>query len=108
MAWRKLEESKYETSFNALSKGLKDEVAEIEIMAVGVMDKNQTGWIPFYGISYDPQEKIISITTEYIDHHIKRAQEVRIHENDEGIDSIEITGGDGYSHLLKFKKALRK
>lgn len=104
MSWKKLEESEYETYFDTLSKGLKDKTAEIEIMAAGVMDKQQTAWIPFYGISYNPPKKVISIISEYIDHHIKRPQKVRVHEGDKGVDSIEITGGDGYIHLLKFKE----
>ncbi len=108
MSWKKLEESEYETYFDALSKGLKDEIAEIEVMAVGIMDKEQTGWIPFYGISYDPPEKNISIISEYIDHRIKQPQKVSVHEGDEGVDSIEITGGDGYKHLLKLKKPISR
>lgn len=106
MAWKKLEESEYETYLDTLSRGLKDSSAEIEVMAVGIMDKQQTGWIPFYGISYDPREKIISISSEYIDHHIKRPREVRLHAGDKGVDSIEITGGDGYNHLLKLKQPI--
>jgi len=106
MSWKKLEESEYETYFDALSKGLKDETAEIEVMAVGIMDKKQTGWIPFYGISYDPPDKIISVISEYIDHHIKQPKEVSVHEENGGVDSIEITGGDGYNHLLKFREPI--
>jgi len=103
MPRKKLEEPEYEAYFDALSKGMKDQIAEIEIMAVGIMDKEQTDWIPCYGISYDPPEKTISIMCEYIDHHIKKPREVWVKENDAGIAAIEITGGQGYTHLLKFK-----
>ena len=103
MKRKKLEEPEYETYFDTLSKGLKSQTAEIEIMAVGLMDREQTNWISFYGISYDPSEKIISITCEYINHQIKKPREVMVQESDTGIAAIEITGGDGYTHLIKFK-----
>jgi len=106
MPRKKLEEPEYEAYFDTLSKGLKNQVAEIETMAVGIMDKEQTDYIPFYGISYDPSEKTISIICEYIDHRIKKPREVWVKNNETGIAAIEITGGDGYTHLLKFKEPI--
>lgn len=103
MSWKKLQESEYESYFDELSKRAKEKLAEIEVMAVGVSDREQTTWIPFYGITYDPPEKIVSIISEYIDHHIKKPGEVNVHEVDGGVDTIEIIGGDGYKHRLKFK-----
>ena len=108
MSWKKLEESEYESYFDGFSKGLKDEKVEIEVMAVSVMDKKQTGWISFYGISYDPPEKIISIICEHIDHRIKKPLEVNVLEGDTGVESIEIVGGDGYNHLLKLRKPVSR
>jgi len=103
MSRRTLQESEYEGYFNALSKRMKDKVAEVEVMAVSIMDKELTDWIPFYGISYDPSEKIISIISEFIDHRIKNATGVSVKEGEAGVESIDITGGDGYSHRIKFK-----
>lgn len=71
-------------------------------MAVGIMDKEQTGWMPFYGIGYEPPEKAIVIFCEYIDHSIKKPREVWVRESDAGIQSVEIVGENGYTHLLKF------
>jgi len=104
MTWKKLEESEYEAYFDTLSKALRDEKIEIEVMAPAVGDQQQTRWIPFIGISYDPPEKIISIISEYIDHRIKQPREVYVEDTDGGIASITISGGDGYEHLLKFNK----
>ena len=104
MAWKKLEEPEYETYFDTLSKAFENEQVEIEVLAVSIGAQKQTRWIPLIGISYDPPEKTISIISEAIDHHIKGPREVQIHETDAGIDSIQITGADGYEHLLKLKK----
>ncbi len=104
MSWKKLQESEYETYFDALSKRCVDEKVEIDIMAISVGSQQQTRWIPFIGISYDPPEKTISIISEYIDHRIKQPREVYVEETDDGITSIRISSGDGYEHLLKLKK----
>ena len=104
MAWKKLEESEYEAYFDTLSKAFTNEKVEIEVLAVSIGAQKQTRWIPLIGISYDPPEKTISIISEAIDHRIKRPQEVQIHKSDAGIDTIQITGADGYEHLLKLKE----
>jgi hypothetical protein len=102
----KLEETEYKTCFDTLSKGLNNETAEIEIQAVSIMDQEETNWVPFYGISYDPSEKVISIICKYIDHHVKQPDEVWINADGKNISSIEITGGDGYIHIVKFKEPI--
>ncbi len=107
MAWKELKEEEYRQYFDALSKKLGENKAEIEVMAVGVMEQEQTAWVPFWGISYDPPEKMISIISEYIDHHIKKPKEVRIHETDAGVTAIEIIAGDGFKHVLKLKNPVR-
>jgi len=107
MAWKTLNEDEYRKYFDALSRRLGEAKAEIEVMGVGVMEQEQTAWIPFWGIAYDPPEQMISIISEYIDHHIKKPREVRVHETEVGIAAIEIVGGDGYKHVLKLKKPVR-
>ena len=107
MDWKKLAETEYESYFDNLSRGLKNQQAEIEIMAVGVFDKEQTSWITIYGISYDPGEKTVSVICEHIDHHIKNPQEVNVFEGEAGVESIEISGGGGYKHVIKFKTPVK-
>ncbi len=107
MERKKLAETEYESYFDNLSRELKNQQAEIEVMAVGVFDKEQTSWITLYGISYDPAEKTVFISCEHIDHHIKNPQEVTVVTGDAGVESIEIVGGGGYEHLLKFKTPVK-
>jgi hypothetical protein len=92
MSWNKLEESEYEDYFDTLSKGLKKEKAEIEVVAVGATEEKQTGWIPFFGISYDPPEKIVSIICEYIDHRIKQPRRISVHEMEPELTSLKYSG----------------
>ncbi len=106
MSSRKLQESEYKGYFNTLSQGMKDTSAEIEVMAVSIMDREMTDWIPFFGISYDPSEKTISIISEFIDHRIKNPAAVTVRETAAGVESVEINGGDGYTHRIKFKNPL--
>jgi hypothetical protein len=103
MSSRKLQESEYESFFNSLSKAMQGEPSEIEVMAVSIMAREMTEWIPFYGISYDPAEKTVSIIYEYIDHRIMKPAEIYVDETDQGVQSIVINGGDGYTHRITFK-----
>ena len=107
MKKKELAADDYESFFDTLSKGMKDEQVEIEILAVGLFDKEETRWITIYGISYDPAEKTASIICDQIEHLIKNPQGVNVFEDDSGVESIEIIGGGGYKHLLRFKKPIK-
>ncbi len=107
MSMRKIDKSEGESYFNTVSKALQDKMAEIEIMAMGTMDKKQTNWIKIHGISYNPDEDILFIFCENLEHRIKKALEFKVWETDNSIEKIEIVGSDGYSHLLTFKSPVK-
>ncbi len=104
MAWQQIDKAAWENYFDSLSKKIKAEKVEIEIMAMGVLDKEKTAWIPLYGISYDPGEKVLSVFCKGIDHLIRSAEAVSVHTTDAGIDRIEIKTGEGYKHVLRLQQ----
>ncbi len=106
MSNKKLQESEYESYFNALSRKMEGMPSELKVMAVSIMARDMTEWIPFYGISYDPAEKTVSLISEYIDHRIKNPASVYVEETDSGVKSIEINGGDGFTHRITFKEPI--
>ncbi|HFQ81219.1 MAG TPA: hypothetical protein ENK33_07595 [Desulfobacterales bacterium] len=107
MSMRKIDKSECESYFNTLSKALQDKMAEIEIMAMGTMDKKQTHWIKINGISYNPEEDVLFIFCENLEHRIKKALEFKVWGTDDSVDKVEIVGSDGYSHLLTFKNPVK-
>ncbi len=107
MAWRKLEKSEAEAYCDTLSRALKDNQAEIEIMAVGVMDRKETAWIRIHGLTYNPDEDILYIYCDNLDHQIKKPREINLYETDSGLEMIEIVAADGYKHLLHFRKPVK-
>ncbi len=111
MSYVHLEKSKWEDYFNRVSKSLKDTPAEIEVEALGILDKYETDWISLVGISYDPKDDVISIYFEEpdlkdFDHIIRHPQDVAVEEGDDGLLNVEITGGQGYKHVIRFKQAV--
>jgi hypothetical protein len=104
---RKIDKSECESYCNTLSKALHEEMVEIEVMAMGTMDKKQTNWIKIHGISYNPTEDVLFVFCENLEHRIKKALEFKVMETDKGVERIEIVGSGGYSHLLIFKKPVK-
>ncbi len=107
MAWRKLAKSEAHDYCDNLSKALRDNQAEIEVMAVGVMDRKETAWIRIHGLSYNPDEDILYIYCENLDHQVKKPREINLYETDKGLEKIEIVASDGYKHLLHFREPVR-
>ncbi len=111
MSYVHLEKSKWEDYLKRLTKSLKETPAEIEVEALGILDKYETDWIPLAGISYDPKDDIISIYFEEpnlknFDHIIPHPQDIALEEGDAGLLTMEITGGQGYKHVVRFKQAV--
>ncbi len=107
MAWRKLAKSEASDYCDTLSRKLRGGQAEIEVMAVGIMDKKETAWIPIHGITYNPEEDILYIYCDHLDHQIRKPREINLYETDRGLEKIEIIGANGYNHLLHFKNPIQ-
>ncbi len=106
MATIKIEVEKLASYFDNLSKKLGAELIEIEVAGLGLGDQIEAQWVALLGISYDPKDKIIAITTEAVEHLIHAPQTVYVDEEAGDVESVDITDRDGNDHIVLFKKPL--
>jgi Family of unknown function (DUF5335) len=103
---RKLEKAQWRSYFDTLSKLLEAKEAEIEVASLDLGDQVQAKWLPFLGIAYDPEDDVVEVALEDLDHMINRPREIYLDDEVAGLTSIEIVDADGAKQIVKFKDKL--
>src|SRR5690242_6892444 len=103
---RKLEKAQWRSYFDTLSKLLEAKEAEIEVASLDLGDQVQARWLPFLGIAYDPQDDVVEVALEGLDHMIYRPREVYVDDEVGGLTSIEIVDANGANQIVKLKDKL--
>jgi hypothetical protein len=70
MTTRKLDKTQWRTFFDRLSTTLEGKQAEIEIASLRLGDQVEADWLPLLGIAYDPNDDIVEVALEGLDHLI--------------------------------------
>lgn len=107
MATRELPETQWEPYFDQVSAHLKTTQAEIEVSAMNLGDQIEAEWAPFYGVSYDPKDKVVEFVLEGLDHLVQRPQTILVDDGVDGLHSIEVIDAEGIRHIAKFKEVLK-
>src|SRR5262245_34026007 len=94
MTTRKLEKTQWRTFFDRLSSTLEGKQAEIEIASLRLGDQVEADWLPLLGIAYDPNDDIVEVALEGLDHLISKPRELYVEEGPRGFTAVEIIDAD--------------
>ena len=89
-----------------ISKALESSDAEIEVSSLELGDQPESDWLPFIGITYDPNDDLIDVALEGLDHIINHPKEVRAETDAGGLQALEIKDSDGVQHIIKLRDTL--
>jgi len=106
MGTRKLETASWQVYFDALSKKLHGESAEIEIAALSLGDQIQVEWLPLMGITYDPKSDVLEVLLEGLDHLIHKPREIFADEGPDGLHSLLVIDADGLRQIVRLRAPL--
>lgn len=106
MTIRKLEKSEWQTFFDAMSKFLAGNVAQIEVAALNLGDQTEAEWLPLIGITYDPRDDVVEVALEEFDHLINKPREIYVDSEADGLARLEIVDADGVRHIIQLKEEL--
>jgi hypothetical protein len=106
MGTRRLGRSEWRSFCDRLSRKLRDETAELEVVALALGDRVEARWVPLYGISYDARADLFEIALKGVDHPIASPRDVVIEETPRGIVSVAITTADERQEILKLREPL--
>ncbi len=107
MSTRRLRRGEWQDYCDRLSRGLRDENAELEVVSLALGDHVEAKWLPLHGIVYDPRADVLEIALESIDHMIEQPRDITIEETPRGLVALEVTAADERHEILKLKRPLR-
>src|SRR5262249_35179807 len=76
MTIRKLEKKEWKPYLDLVSKLLETKDAEIEVASLDLGDQVQAEWLPLLGISYDPNDDLVEVALDGLDHMIPHPREI--------------------------------
>jgi hypothetical protein len=103
---RKLDKSQWRTFFDRLSKTLEGKQAEIEVASLSLGDQVEAEWLPLHGITYDPNDDLVEVALEGLDHMIRKPREIYLEDWSRGLMIIEIVDADGIKQVVKLREPL--
>jgi hypothetical protein len=106
MTTRKLDKSQWRTVFDRLSKTLEGKQAEIEVASLSLGDQVEAEWLPLHGITYDPNDDLVEVALEGLDHMIRKPREIYLEDRSQELTSVEIVDADGVKQVIKLREPL--
>jgi hypothetical protein len=63
-------------------------------------------WLPLLGLAYDPNDDIVEVALEGLDHMIPKPRELYIDNGIGSLSSLEIIDADGVKQIVKLRDPL--
>jgi hypothetical protein len=106
MTARSIQKADWGSFCAAVSEALEGSDAEIEVASIDLGQQVEKQWAPLIGISYDPEDDIIDIALEEVDHIVNEPKELLAEIDDVRVSALQITDGEGTRHLVRLKDGL--
>lgn len=106
MATRKLEKKEWRSFLDRFSTTLAGKQAEIEVVSLRLGDQVEADWLPLLGIAYDPNDDIVEVALEGLDHLIREPRELYVEEGGGGLAALEIVDSDDVKQIVKLRNPL--
>jgi hypothetical protein len=106
MAVRKLERPEWHDYFDRVSKGLIGKRAEIEVASLDLGDQLEAEWVPLLGVVYDPNDDILEIALDGLDHLVPKPREIYVDEGIAGLTSFEVVDASDVRHIVQLREPL--
>jgi len=103
MTSRKLDKQEWHAFFDGVTTMLEGKQAEIEVASLRLGDQVQAEWLPLIGITYDPEDDLVEVALEGLDHMIDQPRSISVEDGPAGIVSLEIIDADDVHQIVKLR-----
>jgi hypothetical protein len=105
MATQKLEKPTWQPYLDQVSKqlGAGSKRAEIEVASLQLGDQIEAEWVPLLGISYDPNDNLVEVLVEGLDHLIRNPVEIYVEVGPAGLASMEVIDKDDVRNIVRLR-----
>ena len=101
-----IDKAEWEHYCERVSQAAAASEAEIEVDSPRLGAQVEAEWLPFIGISYDPEDDIIDIALEGVDHIIEHPRALNVEAELGNLSALDITDQDGAHHLVRLRDTL--
>lgn len=102
----KLERKAWKPYFDNVSRLLAGKRIELDVASLNLGSQPVAKWAPVFGVTYDPNDDVVAILAEGLDHMIRRPRDVFVETEGVNLLSMEVIGGDGASQIVRFAEPL--
>lgn len=106
MTTRKLDKKEWRTFLDGMDAVLEGKQAEIEVASLRLGDQVQADWLPLIGISYDPNDDVLEVALEGLDHLISSPREIYVEDGGEGLAALEIVDAEGQRQIVRLRDSI--
>jgi uncharacterized protein DUF5335 len=106
MTTRKLDKKQWRTFFDHVSTMLEGKQAEIEVASLRLGDQIEAEWLPLLGITYDPEDDLVEVALEELDHLIPKPRDIYVEDGPGGLVALEIVDADDTKQIVKLRDPL--
>jgi hypothetical protein len=106
MLTRKIDKAEWRSFLDGISKLLEAKEAEIEVASLSLGDQVQAKWLPLHGLAYDPNDDVVEVALEGLDHMIPHPGEIFAQQGTAGLTSLEVVDSAGVKQIVKFRDQL--
>ncbi|MDB5867561.1 MAG: hypothetical protein JWO70_5367 [Betaproteobacteria bacterium] len=106
MATRKLEKPEWQRYFDWVSTSTLGQRAEIEVASLEIGAQVEAEWLPILGLVYDPQDDLLEVVLEGVDHLVRKPREIYVDEGIAGLESLMVVDADGVRQILRLRDPL--
>ena len=106
MTTRKLDKKQWQAFFDGVTTMLEGKQAEIEVASLRLGDQVEAEWLPLIGISYDPEDDIVEVALDGLDHLIHSPREIYLEDGTEGLMALEVVDADDEKQIIKLRDPL--
>jgi hypothetical protein len=103
MTTRKLDKTQWRSFFDGVTTLLEGKQAEIEVASLRLGDQVAAEWLPLIGVAYDPEDDLVEVALEGLDHMIAKPREIYVQEGAEGVTALEIVDADDVRQIVKLR-----
>jgi hypothetical protein len=105
---RQLDRKQWEVFFDRVSKGLRDETVEVEVVGEEVGDQKELQGAPLTGLTYDPEADELEIDSQGMEHIVPHPKAIYLEgeAHKQALSQVVVIDGEGHKQFIRLSPPL--
>ena len=104
MTTRQLERSEWQEYFDGVAKRLPAAQVRVSVLGKELGAQPETESSMLIGISYDPYDQCLSVTTPNLSHRVMTPQRIAVQETAGALEAVEVIDQEGNQQIIQLER----